>query len=110
MTRIVTALLSVLWLGGCGVLIPYMYDAQTLQDELMVSIRRSKSSSSWANRISIVLGEGRQTILEYRLYPQGDWTAYLIHCPFFPNCYFPGEAGHPIICVTGQSIVPVGNA
>jgi len=47
----------------------------------------------------VVQDEGRQTIWEYRLYPEGDWTAYVIHCPFFPNCYFPGEAGHPYYVV-----------
>lgn len=99
MKRIMTALLSVLWLGGCGVLIPYMYDAQTLQDRLIVSMPKEQVLKQLGKPNRVVLEEGRQIILEYRLYPQDDWTAYLIHCPFFPNCYFPGEAGHPYYVV-----------
>ncbi|BFU93187.1 MAG: hypothetical protein NTAFB01_43740 [Nitrospira sp.] len=99
MKRTVTALLSVLWLGGCGVLVPYMYDAQILQDRLVVSMPKEQVLKQLGKPNRVVRNEGRQIILEYRLYPQGDWTAYLIHCPFFPNCYFPGEAGHPYYVV-----------
>jgi len=76
-----------------------MYDAQTLQDRLAVSMPKEQVLKQLGKPNRVVQDEGRQTIWEYRLYPQGDWTAYLIHCPFFPNCYFPGEAGHPYYIV-----------
>ncbi|HWF62860.1 MAG TPA: hypothetical protein VN666_21485 [Nitrospira sp.] len=99
MKRTVTALLSVLLLGGCGVLVPYIYDAQTLRDRLVVSMPKEQVLKQLGKPNRVVQDEGRQTIWEYRLYPEGDWTAYVIHCPFFPNCYFPGEAGHPYYVV-----------
>ncbi|MDF0651503.1 MAG: hypothetical protein P0121_08555 [Nitrospira sp.] len=99
MKRTVTALLSVLLVGGCGVLVPYIYDAQTLQDRLVVSMPKEQVLKQLGKPNRVVQDEGRQAIWEYRLYPAGDWTAYVIHCPFFPNCYFPGEAGHPYYVV-----------
>ncbi|MDF0665753.1 MAG: CsgG/HfaB family protein [Nitrospira sp.] len=99
MKRTVAALLSVLLVGGCGVLVPYIYDAQTLRDRLVVSMSKEQVLKQLGKPNRVVQNEGQQTIWEYRFYPEGDWTAYVIHCPFFPNCYFPGEAGHPYYVV-----------
>jgi PDZ domain-containing protein len=95
MNQVFACLLFVAALPACGVLVPYLYDAQILQDRLNVSMSKDQVVSRLGKPDRIVQDGGQQTIWEYRLYPTGDWTAYLIHCPFFPNCYFPAERGHP---------------
>jgi hypothetical protein len=95
MKQVFACLLLLTVLPACGVLVPYVYDAQILQDRLSVSMPREQVLSRLGKPDRIVQDGGQQTIWEYRLYPKGDWTAYLIHCPFFPNCYFPAERGHP---------------
>lgn len=92
-------LLLLLHLEGCGVLLPYMYDAQKLQDRLVVSMPKEQVLKHLGKPDRIVQDEGQQTIWEYRLYPRGEWAAYLLHCPFFPNCYFPAESGNPYYVV-----------
>lgn len=95
MKPVFACLLFVTLLPACGVLVPYVYDAQILQDRLSVSMPKEQVISRLGKPDRIVQDGAQQTIWEYRLYPKGDWTAYLIHCPFFPNCYFPAERGHP---------------
>jgi len=99
MTRTWISVLLLLPLAGCGVLVPYMYDAQSLQDRLAVSMPREQVLKQLGKPDRVVQEEGPQTIWEYRLHPRGEWAAYLIHCPFFPNCYFPAERGHPYYVV-----------
>ncbi|HKT34345.1 MAG TPA: PDZ domain-containing protein [Nitrospira sp.] len=95
MIPVLVSLLLLTVLPACGVLVPYFNDAQILQDRLIVSMPRDQVLRRLGRPDRIVRDGGRQTIWEYRLYPKGEWTAYLIHCPFFPNCYFPAERGHP---------------
>lgn len=95
----ILGLVLLLHLQGCGVLLPYMYDAETLQDRLTVSMPKDQVLKRLGKPDRVVQEEGSQTIWEYRLYPKGEWAAYLIHCPFFPNCYFPAEAGNPYYVV-----------
>ena len=95
MKPVFASLLFLIVLPACGVLVPYVYDAQILQDRLTLSMSKDQVLSRLGKPDRIVQDGGQQTIWEYRLYPKGDWTAYLIHCPFFPNCYFPAERGHP---------------
>jgi PDZ domain-containing protein len=95
MKRVFACLLFLTALPACGVLVPYVYDAQILQDRLILSMPKEQVLRRLGTPDRIVRDGGQQTIWEYRLYPKGDWTAYLVHCPFFPNCYFPAERGHP---------------
>ena len=97
--RVLACLLFVTALPACGVLVPYVYDAQILQDRLIVSMPKEQVLRRLGTPDRIVREGRQQTIWEYRLYPQGDWAAYLVHCPFFPNCYFPAERGHPYYVV-----------
>jgi hypothetical protein len=99
MNRAFFYLLLLLHLEGCGVLYPYFYDAQTLQDRLAVSMPKDDVVKRLGKPDRVVRADGEQLIWEYRLYPRGEWAAYLIHCPFFPNCYFPAEAGNPYYLV-----------
>jgi hypothetical protein len=99
MTRALFYLVLLLYLEGCGVLYPYVYDAQTLQDRLTVSMPKDEVLKRLGRPDRVVRADGQQLIWEYRLYPRGEWAAYLIHCPFFPNCYFPAEAGNPYYVV-----------
>ena len=92
-------LLLLLPLPGCGVLLPYMYDSQKLQDRLIVSMTKEEVLKNLGNPDRVVQDVGQQTIWEYQLYPKREWAAYLIHCPFFPNCYFPAEPGNPYYVV-----------
>jgi hypothetical protein len=95
MKQVFACLLFLCALPACGVLVPYYYDAQVLQDRLTVSMPKDQVLKRLGKPDRIVQDGARRTIWEYRLYPKGDWAAYLIHCPFFPNCYFPAERGHP---------------
>src|SRR5689334_19660749 len=95
MKQVFACLLFLCALPACGVLVPYYYDAQILQDRLTVSMPKEQVLKRLGNPDRIVQDGAQRTIWEYRLYPKGDWAAYLIHCPFFPNCYFPAERGHP---------------
>jgi hypothetical protein len=95
MKQVFACLLVLCALPACGVLVPYYYDAQVLQDRLTVSMPKEQVLRRLGKPDRIVQDGGQRTIWEYRLYPKGDWAAYLIHCPFFPNCYFPAEPGHP---------------
>jgi hypothetical protein len=95
MKQVFACLLLLTVLPACGVLVPYVYDAAVLQDRLAVSMPKEQVLKQLGKPDRVVRDGGQQTIWEYRFYPQGDWTAYLIHCPLFPNCYFPAERGHP---------------
>lgn len=99
MKRVLVCLLCVLSLSGCGVLLPYMYDAQQLDDRLAPSMPKEQVLKSLGKPDRIVRDDGQQIILEYRYYPRGEWIGYLVHCPFFPNCYFPAEATSPYYVV-----------
>lgn len=95
MKQVFACLLFLIAFPACGVLVPYVYDAQILQDRLAVSMPKEQVLKHLGTPDRVVQDGAQQTIWEYRLYPKGDWAAYLIHCPLFPNCYFPAERGHP---------------
>ncbi|WP_455388372.1 PDZ domain-containing protein [Petrachloros mirabilis] len=99
MWRAVISLLLLLPLAGCGVLIPYMYDAQKLQEQLAVSMPKEQVLKHLGKPDRVIQDDGVHTIWEYRLYPKGEWAGYLVHCPLFPNCYFPAEAASPYYVV-----------
>ena len=84
-------LMLLLPLSGCGVFLPYMYDAGKLEDRLAVSTPKEQVLKNLGKPDRVVQDDGQQAIWEYRLYPKGEWVGYLFHCPFFPNCYFPAE-------------------
>jgi hypothetical protein len=86
-------------LSGCGVFIPYMYDAGKLEDRLAVSTPKEQVLKNFGKPDRVVQDDGQQAIWEYRVYPKGEWVGYLLHCPFFPNCYFPGEPAKPYYLV-----------
>ena len=91
MQRTLVCLMLLLSLSGCGVFLPYMYDAGKLEDRLAVSTPKEQVLKNLGNPDRVVQDDGQQAIWEYRLYPKGEWVGYLFHCPFFPNCYFPAE-------------------
>lgn len=95
MRRALISLLFLIPLTGCGVVIPYMYDAQKLQDRLAVSMPKEQVLKQLGKPDRVIQDKGGHTIWEYRLYPKGEWAGYLVHCPLFPNCYFPAEAASP---------------
>lgn len=99
MKRVLTCLLSLLTLSGCGVFLPYMYDAQKLDDRLTPSMPKEQVLKYLGKPDRVVQDDGQQAIWEYRLYPKGEWAGYLVHCPFFPNCYFPAEPASPYFVV-----------
>jgi hypothetical protein len=68
-----------------------MYDAGKLDDRLAVSTPKEQVLKDLGKPDRVVQDDGQQAIWEYQLYPKGEWVAYLFHCPFFPNCYFPAE-------------------
>jgi hypothetical protein len=84
-------LILLLSLSGCGVFLPYMYDAEKLEGRLAVSMPKEQVVKNLGKPDRVIQENGQRTILEYRLYPKGEWLGYLFHCPFFPNCYFPAE-------------------
>jgi hypothetical protein len=86
-------------LSGCGVVLPYMYDAGKLEDRLAVSTPKEQVLKNFGKPDRVVQDDGQQAIWEYRVYPKGEWVGYLLHCPFFPNCYFPGEPAKPYYLV-----------
>ena len=89
--RALLCLMLFLPLSGCGVFLPYMYDAGKLDDRLAVSTPKEQVLKDLGKPDRVVQDDGQQAIWEYQLYPKGEWVAYLFHCPFFPNCYFPAE-------------------
>jgi len=99
MKRALICLLSLLSLSGCGVLLPYMYDAQKLDEGLALSMPKEQVLKNLGKPDRVVQDDGQQIIWEYRLYPKGEWAGYLAHCPLFPNCYFPAEAASPYFVV-----------
>jgi hypothetical protein len=91
MQRALVCLMLLLPLSGCGVALPYMYDSGKLGDRLAVSTPKEQVLKNLGKPDRVVQDDGQQAIWEYRLYPKGEWMGYLLHCPFFPNCYFPAE-------------------
>jgi hypothetical protein len=89
--RALVCLILLLPLSGCGVVLPYMYDAGKLEDRLAVSTPKEQVLKSLGKPDRVVQDDGQQAVWEYQLYPKGEWMGYLLHCPFFPNCYFPAE-------------------
>jgi hypothetical protein len=89
--------------SGCGVFLPYMYDAGKLEDRLAVSTPKEQVLKNLGEPDRVVQDDGQQAIWEYRLYPKGEWVGYLFHCPFFPNCYFPGEPAQPYYLVLREN-------
>jgi hypothetical protein len=85
------ALLSV---SGCGVVLPYAYDAAKL-DELTVSMPKKQVLKKLGKPDRVVSDDGQLTLWEYRLYAKHEWFGYLIHCPWHPFCYIPGEGTLP---------------
>jgi hypothetical protein len=99
MKRALTCLLSLVYLSGCGVFLPYLYDAQELDERLAPSMPKEQVLKYLGKPDRVVQDDGQQVIWEYRLYPKGEWAGYLAHCPFFPNCYFPAEPASPYLVV-----------
>lgn len=88
------ALILCLSCSACGVLLPYAYDAATL-DHLSVSMSKDEVLKKLGRPDHIVQEDGRLTVWEYRLYAKHEWFGYLIHCPWHPFCYFPAEPPLP---------------
>jgi hypothetical protein len=103
MQRGLVCLTLLLTLSGCGVFLPYMYDAEKLEGRLAVSMPKEQVVKSLGKPDRVVQDNGQQTIWEYRLYPKGEWRGYLIHCPFLPNCYFPAEPANTYYVVLQDS-------
>src|SRR5512141_1930144 len=103
MQQALVCLMVVLLLSGCGVVLPYMYDAGTLDDRLAVSTPKEQVLKNLGKPDRVVQDDGQQVIWEYRLYPKGEWVGYLMHCPFFPNCYFPAEPANPYYVVLQEN-------
>lgn len=80
---------------GCGVLVPYLYDAGKLDDRLAVMMPKDQVLNKLGKPDRVVQDNGQQIVWEYRLYAKDEWKAYLIHCPFHPFCYFPAEPSSP---------------
>jgi hypothetical protein len=89
--RVLVCLMLLLPVSGCGVVLPYVYDAGKLEDRLAVLMPREQVLKNLGKPDRVVRDDGQQAIWEYGLYPKGEWVGYLFHCPFFPNCYFPAE-------------------
>ena len=89
--RALVCLIFLIPLSGCGVFLPYMYDAGKLEDRLVVSTPKEQVLKKLGKPDRVVQDDGQQAVWEYQLYPKGEWMGYLLHCPFFPNCYFPAE-------------------
>ena len=103
MRRGLFCLILLLPLSGCGVFLPYMYDAGKLEDRLAVSTPKEQVLKNFGKPDRVVQDDGQQAIWEYRVYPKGEWVGYLLHCPFFPNCYFPGEPAKPYYLVLQEN-------
>jgi len=103
MQRALVCLMLLLSVSGCGVFLPYMYDAGKLEDRLAVSTPKEQVLKNLGEPDRVVQDDGQQAIWEYRLYPKGEWVGYLFHCPFFPNCYFPGEPAQPYYLVLREN-------
>lgn len=82
-------------LTGCGVVLPYLYDASVLDDRLTLTMTRAQVRDQLGKPERVVLDDGSRVVWEYQLYAKREWTGYLIHCPFHPYCYFPGESSSP---------------
>ena len=95
MRYLLMVLLSLFTLSGCGVFLPYLYDAETLDDRLSVSMSRDRVLKQLGKPHNIVQDDGQQVIWEYRFYAKREWIGYLVHCPLHLNCYFPVEAPAP---------------
>jgi hypothetical protein len=93
--RIALSLVLLACATGCGVIVPYMYDAGKLDDRLAVAMSREQVLKSIGRPDRVVQDGGRQLVWEYRLYAKDEWKAYLIHCPVHPFCYFPAEPPSP---------------
>lgn len=103
MQRALVWLMLLLPASGCGVFLPYMYDAGKLEERLAVSTPKEQVLKNLGKPDRVVQDDGQQTIWEYRVYPKGEWVGYLLHCPFFPNCYFPGEPAKPYYLVLQEN-------
>jgi PDZ domain-containing protein len=99
MKLVLTCLVCIFSLSGCGVLLPYMYSEQKLDEHLTLSMTKEQVLKSIGKPDRVIRNDGQQIIWEYRLYPRGEWVGYLVHCPLFPNCYFPAEAASPYYVV-----------
>lgn len=86
---------ALLSLPGCGVVLPYLYDAQKLDDRLSRSMSKEQVLRQLGRPDRILQEGGDVALWEYRLYPKGEWLGYLVHCPFHLNCYFPAESSAP---------------
>lgn len=93
--RSALALMLAASLAGCGVALPYIYDSSVLDDSLMLTMTKAQVRKHLGNPDRVVQDNGQEVVWEYRLYPKREWFGYLIHCPFHPYCYFPGEPPSP---------------
>lgn len=103
MQRTLVSLMLLLPVPGCGVVLPYMYDAGKLEDRLVVSTPKAQVLKNFGKPDRVVQDDGQQAIWEYRLYPKGEWVGYFFHCPFFPNCYFPAEPANTYYLVLQEN-------
>jgi hypothetical protein len=101
--RVLVCLMLLLPVSGCGVVLPYMYDAGKLEDRLAVLMPREQVLKNLGKPDRVVRDDGQQAIWEYGLYPKGEWLGYLFHCPFFPNCYFPAEPANTYYVVLQEN-------
>lgn len=95
MRHLLMVLFIVAPLSGCGVFLPYLYDAGALDDRLAVSMSRTNVVKHLGKPYAVVQKTEQRVIWEYRFYAKREWLGYLIHCPFDPYCYIPGEAPEP---------------
>ena len=105
MQRVLVCLILLLPVSGCGVVLPYMYDAGKLEDRLAVLMPKEQVLKNLGKPDRVVRDDGQQAIWEYGLYPKGEWLGYLFHCPFFPNCYFPAEPANTYYVVLQENLL-----
>jgi hypothetical protein len=99
----VILLIFALGISGCGVALPYLYDAAALEDRLSVSMPKEEVIKKLGRPSRIIQDDAGLAVWEYRLYSKGEWIGYLIHCPFYLNCYFPAEPPIPYYVALQQN-------
>ena len=70
--RALVCLALLLPLSGCGVFLPYVYDAGKLEDHLAVATPKEQVLKNLGKPDRVVQDDGQQAIWEYRLYPKGE--------------------------------------
>jgi hypothetical protein len=78
MKLVLTCLVCIFSLSGCGVLLPYMYSEQKLDEHLTLSMTKEQVLKSIGKPDRVIRNDGQQIIWEYRLYPRGEWVELLL--------------------------------